>query len=123
MTKNDSPAGSTGGPVTVPALDDLPENMRVHALAKLIGHTSREILAALTGLGHEARSAQSSIDRKVVEQVITALVPGAAETPAAPVAEPEPVEEVTAAAPDGPRWFGLDWPDRGDPDPVLLTRA
>ena len=32
-------------------------------------------------------------------------------------------EEVAAAAPDGPRWFGLDWPDRGGPDPVLLTRA
>lgn len=32
-------------------------------------------------------------------------------------------EEVAAAAPDGSRWFGLDWPDRGDPDTVLLTRA
>jgi ribonuclease E len=99
MSKNDSPAGSTGGPVTVPALDDLPEKMRVHALAKLIGHTSREVLAALTGLGHEARSVQSSIDRKVVEQVITALLPGAAEAPAAPVAEPEP-DPVVAAEPE-----------------------
>ena len=27
------------------------------------------------------------------------------------------------AAPDGPRWFGLDWPDEDGPDPVLLTRA
>ncbi len=33
------------------------------------------------------------------------------------------LEEVAAAAPDGPRWFGLDWPDRGGVDPVLLTRA
>jgi ribonuclease E len=90
MSKNDSPAGSTGGPVTVPALDDLPEKMRVHALAKLIGRTSREILAALTGLGHEARSAQSSIDRKVVEQIITALVPSTGGSAAAPAA-PEPV--------------------------------
>ena len=32
-------------------------------------------------------------------------------------------EEVAAAAPDGSRWFGLDWPDEGDPDTVLLTRA
>ena len=31
-------------------------------------------------------------------------------------------EEVAAAAPNGPRWFGLDWPEDG-PDPVLLTRA
>lgn len=33
------------------------------------------------------------------------------------------LEEVAVAAPDGPRWFGLDWPDGGDPDPVLLSRA
>ena len=32
-------------------------------------------------------------------------------------------EEVAAAAPDGPRWFGLDWPDGDGPDTVLLTRA
>ena len=32
------------------------------------------------------------------------------------------LEEVAAAAPNGPRWFGLDWPS-GGPDPVLLTRA
>jgi isopentenyl diphosphate isomerase/L-lactate dehydrogenase-like FMN-dependent dehydrogenase len=32
-------------------------------------------------------------------------------------------EEVAAASPDGSRWFGLDWPDGGSFDPVLLTRA
>src|SRR5689334_25211499 len=78
MSKNDSPAGTTGGSVVLPDLDALPEKMRVHALAKLIGVTSREVLAALTGLGHEARSAQSSIERKVVEQIIGALVPDGA---------------------------------------------
>jgi len=79
MSKNDSPAGSAGGAVVLPDLDALPEKMRVHALAKLIGVTSREVLAALSGLGHEARSAQSSIERKVVEQIIGALVPGVAD--------------------------------------------
>jgi L-lactate dehydrogenase (cytochrome) len=33
------------------------------------------------------------------------------------------VEEVAVAAPTGPRWFGLDWPDGEGADPVLLTRA
>jgi hypothetical protein len=33
------------------------------------------------------------------------------------------LEEVAVAAPDGPRWFGLDWPGEDGPDPVLLTRA
>lgn len=32
-------------------------------------------------------------------------------------------EEVAVAAPNGSRWFGLDWPDGDGPDPVLLTRA
>ena len=32
-------------------------------------------------------------------------------------------EEVAVAAPNGPRWFGLDWPDGNGVDPVLLTRA
>src|SRR3954451_2744896 len=90
MPKNDSPAGSAGGPVALPELDNLPEKMRVHALAKLIGVTSREVLAALDGLGHEARSAQSSIERKVVEQIIVAFVPG----PADPEPELEAAPEV-----------------------------
>jgi isopentenyl diphosphate isomerase/L-lactate dehydrogenase-like FMN-dependent dehydrogenase len=33
------------------------------------------------------------------------------------------VESVAAAAPQGSRWFGLDWPDRGGPDRALLLRA
>lgn len=32
-------------------------------------------------------------------------------------------EEVAVAAPNGSRWFGLDWPDGDGVDPVLLTRA
>src|SRR6185312_11594575 len=100
MSKNDSPAGRTGGAVALPDLDALPEKMRVHALAKLIGVTSREVLAALSGLGHEARSAQSSIERKVVEQIIGALVPGVADTEPELEAAPEVAglsDEPTAA--------------------------
>src|SRR5689334_10295327 len=69
----------------VPALNDLPERLRVHALAKLIGRTSREVIAALAEIGVEARSAQSGVDRKDAEQVITALgaaVPDADSGPA-----------------------------------------
>ncbi|WP_232663046.1 translation initiation factor IF-2 N-terminal domain-containing protein [Pseudonocardia sp. TRM90224] len=103
MSNIDSPAGSTGGPVTVPALDDLPEKMRVHALAKLLGRTSREVLGALADLGVDARSAQSSIDRKAAEQVVTALQPGAAaaEPAAAPeaLAAPEPTPQAEPAQP------------------------
>ena len=53
----------------------LPERIRVHALAKLLGTTSKRILAHLTELGAEARSAQSSLDRTVAESVREAFVP------------------------------------------------
>jgi L-lactate dehydrogenase (cytochrome) len=33
------------------------------------------------------------------------------------------VEGVAVAAPAGPRWFAVDWPEGGDPDVGLLTRA
>jgi ribonuclease E len=110
MSNMETPAGSPGGPVTVGAPDELPEKMRVHALAKLLGLTSREVLAALGGLGIEVKGAQSSIDRKMAEQVVTALVPSsdapAAEAPAAPEA-PAPVEpdvlDFAAPAVEAPR--------------------
>jgi L-lactate dehydrogenase (cytochrome) len=34
-----------------------------------------------------------------------------------------PVEAVAAAAPQGSRWFGLDWPQEKDPDLATLQRA
>ena len=84
MTNSDSPAGLTGGPVTLSGLDDLPEKLRVHALAKLLGRTSREVMAALLDLGFAARSVQSSVNRKTAEQVAVVLVPELAATPAPP---------------------------------------
>jgi len=33
------------------------------------------------------------------------------------------IESVAAAAPTGPRWFGLDWPDGNGPDAAQLERA
>ncbi|SHL39017.1 ribonuclease E [Pseudonocardia thermophila] len=100
MSKSDAPAGSTGGPVTVPAavdLDALPDKMRVHALAKLIGRTSREVLTALADLGIEAKSPQSGIDRKTAEQVIGALLPAAED--AEPAAETESPAASAAESP------------------------
>ncbi|MEJ8279010.1 translation initiation factor IF-2 N-terminal domain-containing protein [Pseudonocardia spirodelae] len=102
MSVNDTPAGDTGG------LSDLPEKMRVHALAKLLGTASREVLQALADLGQEVRSVQSSITRVTAEQVVAALRPapggadgagsagGAAEIPAEPAAADPAVTEALA---------------------------
>ena len=76
MSNSDSPAGATGGPVSLPGLGDLPEKLRVHALAKLLGRTNREVMAALLELGFAARSVQSSVDRKMAEQVAVVLGAG-----------------------------------------------
>ncbi|MBW0117629.1 translation initiation factor IF-2 N-terminal domain-containing protein, partial [Pseudonocardia abyssalis] len=91
------------------ATPELPDKMRVHALARLLGRTSREVLAALAALDIAARSPQSSIDRKAAELVVSALqgdaAPGAPVEEPAPAEEPAPVEEpaaVDAAPVDAP---------------------
>ncbi|MEH3154224.1 MAG: translation initiation factor IF-2 N-terminal domain-containing protein [Gordonia paraffinivorans] len=48
---------------------EFPHKMRVHALARMIGLTSREVLAHLAELGISARSPQSSIDRSAAVAV------------------------------------------------------
>ena len=104
MSNSDSPAGSTGGPVTLSGFGDLPEKLRVHALAKLLGRTSREVMTALLDLGFAARSVQSSVDRKTAEQVAVVLVPelgegsGAAPAETVPAASPAPPTETAEPA-------------------------
>ncbi len=78
----------------------LPERIRVHALAKLLGTTSKRILAHLTELGAEARSAQSNLDRTVAESVRDALAPQpTAETVAEPAASESPAAASVADSP------------------------
>ncbi|WP_280218937.1 translation initiation factor IF-2 N-terminal domain-containing protein, partial [Nocardia neocaledoniensis] len=74
--------------------DQLPERIRVHALAKRLGVTSKRILAKLAELGAEARSVQSNVDRAVAETVRDAIAAADAETGESPASTP-----VTAAPP------------------------
>jgi len=94
MSETTTPAGDN----TERDLIDLPPKIRVHALAKLLGASSREVLNALAELNEEVRSAQSSVSREVAQRVVDALAPqddepAAAEPEAAEVAE---VAEVDA---------------------------
>ncbi|MEV0357716.1 translation initiation factor IF-2 N-terminal domain-containing protein [Nocardia sp. NPDC050697] len=79
--------------------EELPERIRVHALAKLLGTTSKRILAKLTELGSEARSAQSNVDRDVAHSVRQAFAEQEGSPGDAPVAEPAPPAEPEVAAP------------------------
>ncbi|WP_330232441.1 translation initiation factor IF-2 N-terminal domain-containing protein [Nocardia sp. NBC_00508] len=86
--------------------EQLPERIRVHALAKLLGVTSKRILAKLTEMGADARSAQSNVDRAVAESVRDALAPVEADAAAEqeqssaqpPTAEPADKGTAQAAA-------------------------
>jgi len=83
MTNDDQPAASSGGPEDTSNAQqlaaELPAKVRVHALAKLLGVASKEVLAALTELGSPAKGAQSSIDRATAQRVVEDLLPDPAE--------------------------------------------
>ena len=85
-TNSEPNADSAGRTVPV-----LPEKMRVHALAKILGVTSKQVLAEAAALGTELRSAQSSLQREVAERVYAAF---------APTDVPEPVVEAEPAVPE-----------------------
>ncbi|WP_086667608.1 translation initiation factor IF-2 N-terminal domain-containing protein [Lentzea kentuckyensis] len=77
MSNKDKPAGVTGGQGVVaarPELADLPDKLRVHALAKLLDVSSKDVMTALADLGEVARSAQSSVSRDVALKVAETLV-------------------------------------------------
>uniref|UniRef100_UPI0035A2603F translation initiation factor IF-2 N-terminal domain-containing protein n=1 Tax=Rhodococcus marinonascens TaxID=38311 RepID=UPI0035A2603F len=90
------------------AVPALPEKIRVHALAKMLGVTSKQVLAEAAALGTELRSAQSSLQRDIAERVHTTFalaepaptaVPTEAEPPAPTEAEPPAPTEAEPPAP------------------------
>lgn len=98
-------------PGTTPAL---PEKIRVHALAKLLGVTSKQVLAEAAALGTELRSAQSSLQREIAERIhatMSAAAEPAAEprtpaadtpAPAAPAVDVPEADGAPAAAAEAP---------------------
>ncbi|MEE4022672.1 translation initiation factor IF-2 N-terminal domain-containing protein [Gordonia sp. PKS22-38] len=66
MTDNGSPADANAASESA---EEFPTRLRVHALARTLGLTSRQVLAHLADLGIETRSPQSSIDRETAEAV------------------------------------------------------
>ena len=125
MTDTDTPSGGStaAGDSVAPgrpdeqALAALPDKVRVHALARVVGTSSRELLAVLARIGVGARSAQSSVDRGVVAQVMDDLFPPPGGPVADPVAEaaaaltPPPDDE--ASEPEAPLTLGAGTPTAG----------
>ncbi|XVV05383.1 translation initiation factor IF-2 N-terminal domain-containing protein [Actinosynnema sp. CA-248983] len=77
MSNTNKPAGAGGGNATSahPVLAELPDKLRVHALAKLLNTSSKEVVAALADLGEPVKGVQSSVSRdlaiKVAESLLT----------------------------------------------------
>ncbi|PWK78597.1 ribonuclease E [Lentzea atacamensis] len=110
MSNKDKPAGATGGQGVVsarPELADLPDKLRVHALAKLLDVSSKDVMTALADLGEVARSAQSSVSRDVAlkvaetlldwDDVVTGEVTEDYEAPAVPAFEAPALAPIFAA--------------------------
>ncbi|MFE3291048.1 translation initiation factor IF-2 N-terminal domain-containing protein, partial [Rhodococcus sp. NPDC059234] len=88
-----------------------PEKIRVHALAKMLGLTSKQVLAQVAEFGAELRSAQSSVDRALAERVHAALAGPTAETPAVETPAVEtPAVEAPAVEPAKTLFTSADEP-------------
>ncbi|MHC9293906.1 Rne/Rng family ribonuclease [Mycobacterium sp. LTG2003] len=81
-----------------PQQEGLPERLRVHSLARVLGTTSRRVLDALAEFDGRQRSAHSTVDKVDAERVREALAVEPAEVgPPAEAVEPVQIESVTVA--------------------------
>lgn len=79
---------------------EFPHKLRVHALARILGLSSREVLAHLAELGTSVRSPQSSIDRSAAVAVRDRIAELAA--PGDGNADPAPENDAAQTATDAP---------------------
>ncbi|MDI9895586.1 translation initiation factor IF-2 N-terminal domain-containing protein [Rhodococcus sp. IEGM 1381] len=96
---------------------ELPTRLRVHALAKILGVTSKQLLVTLGELGIEARSAQSSLSRDVAESVRDSVNAPAAPVVDSPAERSEPSARSEVLSEDVPS-AETSWSD-----PQLFTSA
>jgi len=105
MANTTTPAGNIGGrpdtsmtaaPAGADLAASLPDRVRVHALAKLLSVSSKEVMAALSELGITIRSAQSSIDRETALRALQVLLPD----PESDAVETEPIDLQTEEVDD-----------------------
>jgi ribonuclease E len=80
--------------------EGLPERVRVHSLARVLGTTSKRVLDALAEFDGRQRSAHSTVDKTEAERVREALAENAPVSEAGPVAEDADAEPVAERATD-----------------------
>ncbi|MFT4128236.1 MAG: translation initiation factor IF-2 N-terminal domain-containing protein, partial [Gordonia sp. (in: high G+C Gram-positive bacteria)] len=122
MTDNGSPAdaNAASGPA-----DEFPSKLRVHALARILGLTSRQVLTHLAELGWHTRSPQSSIDREtavaVAGRVRGQTLPDMPESAASVPAVGEPTAAAEPVTPPRPEPVPVPepTPEAGPPAPAV----
>jgi ribonuclease E len=95
-----------------PQEEGLPERLRVHSLARVLGTTSRRVLDALAEFDGRRRSAHSTIDKVDAERVRDAL--------ALDSTEPVQVEEVAVVAAESVEAPVEASAEASEEDPVLV---
>jgi ribonuclease E len=101
--------------------DELPDRLRVHSLARVLGTTSKRVLDALTELDGRARSAQSRVDPNEAEQVRQALAnPPDEAGPADADEAPEAEEDVDGSEPES-RLILENTVERADYMPLFMA--
>ncbi|MGA5464725.1 Rne/Rng family ribonuclease [Mycobacterium sp. NPDC050041] len=78
--------------------DGLPDRLRVHSLARVLGTTSKRVLDALAQFDGRTRSAHSTIDKSDAERVRDALASAEADGPAEVAAPQQPADQLAEAA-------------------------
>ncbi len=104
-----------------PQQDGLPDRLRVHSLARVLGTTSRRVLDALAEFDGRQRSAHSTVDKADAERVRDALALDSGETKPAESAEPVQVAAVTvtvAEALTAPAETPVEAPEPGPEAPA-----
>ena len=79
---------------------ELPERLRVHTLARVLGTTSKRVLDALNGIDGRARSAQSSVDQAEALRVREVLAAEPAPADTATIADDEPESRLILETPE-----------------------
>ncbi|MCE5288234.1 MAG: translation initiation factor IF-2 N-terminal domain-containing protein [Nocardiaceae bacterium] len=104
---------------------ELPERIRVHALAKLLGVTSKKLLGRLGEIGADAKSPQSSVDRTVAVNAAESFGVQVADGAPAPAEPPAPADAPAApAAPEVPVYQTLFTSPVAEPEqPVIESPA
>nr|WP_264003699.1 Rne/Rng family ribonuclease [Mycolicibacterium sphagni] len=102
----------------------MPDRLRVHSLARVLGTTSRRVLDALSELDGRARSPHSSVDRTDavrVRDVLAASPQDSAEQPVAPEPAAEAVEPLVHEAEAAEASEALE--STGEPESRLILET